>query len=248
MIAGQAATKSRTSVDRSRTQLAKAKEALAAGTRVLVHSVDNATIDAEFIDAAKRNGTIVIPTLTVREGYSDAALGRSPALRYPLECVDPITRAKLERVIPEAMRTRIVATARSGVWERQRATSEANLMKLRAAGIPIAMGTDAGNPGTAHGPSVYREMEAMQAAGMPAREVLLSATLIAARAMGRDRDLGSIDRGKLADLVVFDADPGSDIANAQGSHGDARRNAVRSRSASRALTGAGSETSPGVAI
>lgn len=215
MIAGQAATKAGLPLIVHATQLARAKEALAAGTRVLVHSVDNATIDAEFIDAAKRNGTIVIPTLTVREGYSDAALGRSPALRYPLECVDPVTRAKLERVIPEAMRTRIVATARSGVWERQRATSEANLMKLRAAGIPIAMGTDAGNPGTAHGPSVYREMEAMQAAGMPAREVLLSATLIAARAMGRDRDLGSIDRGKLADLVVFDADPGSDIANAR---------------------------------
>jgi imidazolonepropionase-like amidohydrolase len=86
---------------------------------------------------------------------------------------------------------------------------------MRDAGIPIATGTDAGNPGTAHGPSIYREMEAMQAAGMTAREVLLSTTLIAARAMGRESDLGSIDAGKLADIVIFDADPSADIANAR---------------------------------
>ncbi len=86
---------------------------------------------------------------------------------------------------------------------------------MRAEGIPIAMGTDAGNPGTAHGPSVYREMEAMQAAGMPAAEVLASATRVAARAMGRERDLGSIEAGKVADLVVLDADPTVDIANAR---------------------------------
>ena len=101
------------------------------------------------------------------------------------------------------------------MWTRQRKTIDTNLKKLRDAGIPIAMGTDAGNPGTAHGPSIYREMEAMQAAGMTAREVLLSSTLIAARAMGREADLGSIDQGKHADLTIFDADPSADIKNAR---------------------------------
>lgn len=215
MIAGQAAARANLPLIVHATQLARAKEALAAGARVLVHSVDNAEIDDDFIAAAKRNGTIVIPTLTVREGYADVALGRSPASRYPLDCVDPGTRAKLERVILESFRTRAATTARSGTWERQRATMEVNLKKMIAAGIPIATGTDAGNPGTAHGPAIYREMEAMQAAGMSARDVLLSSTLIAARAMGRERDLGSVDIGKLADLVIFDADPGTDIGNAR---------------------------------
>jgi imidazolonepropionase-like amidohydrolase len=104
---------------------------------------------------------------------------------------------------------------RSGTWDRAREIMERNLRRMRAEGIPIAMGTDAGNPGTAHGPSVYREMEAMQAAGMPATEVLASATRVAARAMGRERDVGSIDAGKVADLVVLDADPTVDIANAR---------------------------------
>ena len=84
-----------------------------------------------------------------------------------------------------------------------------------AAGVPIAMGTDAGNPGTAHGPSVYREMEAMQRAGLPAADVLASATIVAARAMGIADDAGSLEAGKRADLVVLDADPTTDIANAR---------------------------------
>ena len=77
------------------------------------------------------------------------------------------------------------------------------------------MGTDAGNPGTAHGPSVYREMEAMQRAGLTAAEVLASATIVGARAMGIADETGSLEAGKRADLVVLEADPTADIANAR---------------------------------
>ena len=62
----------------------------------------------------------------------------------------------------------------------------------------------------------------MQSAGMSAREVLLSSTLIAARAMGRESDLGSVDAGKLADLTIFDADPSVNISNARRVHGVVR--------------------------
>jgi len=195
------------------TQLARAKDALQAGASVLVHSVAPDTIDDEFITLAKRNGTIVIPTLTVLEGYLDVAEGRSPAERYPLECVDAVTRANLERMPPDSNRSARAARTR----RREQSMSEAtvgNIRRMRDAGIPIAMGTDAGNPGTAHGPSVFREMEALQAAGMPAVDVLASSTVIAARAMRRD-DIGVLESGKLADLVVFEADPTANIANAR---------------------------------
>jgi imidazolonepropionase-like amidohydrolase len=195
------------------TELRAAKEALAAGAKVLVHSVESDTIDAELIALARRNGATVVPTLTVREGYADVILGRSPAGRYPLDCVDGETRAKLDRVLPEAQRRRAVAYVQGGAWDRERATMEENLRRLRAAGVPIAMGTDAGNPGTAHGPSVHREMEAMQRAGLSAAEVLASATIVAARAMGIADDAGSLAAGKRADLVVLDGDPLADIAN-----------------------------------
>jgi imidazolonepropionase-like amidohydrolase len=196
------------------TQLERAKEAIRAGATVLVHSVGPEAVDEEFIALAKQHGTIVIPTLTVYEGYADVFSGRSPAARYPLECVDAGTRAKLERVLPEAQRSRgLQGLVRSGRADTLYASVARNVRRLRDAGIPIAVGTDAGNPGTAHGPSIYREMEALQSIGMPAAEVFASATVIAARAMGRATDVGTVEAGRLADLIVLDADPLADIAN-----------------------------------
>lgn len=87
-----------------------------------------------------------------------------------------------------------------------------NLAKLEAAGVTIVMGTDAGNIGTLHGPSVFREMALMRDAGLTPLQVLRSATTNGAKAMGRD-DLGAIAPGKLADLVLLDADPLADVAN-----------------------------------
>ena len=89
----------------------------------------------------------------------------------------------------------------------------ANLRAVRDAGIPIAMGTDAGNPLTLHGPSVYGEMEAMQAAGMTPMEVLVASTRNGALAMGRLDRFGTVEKGKQADLIVVAADPTRDIKN-----------------------------------
>jgi len=197
------------------TELRAAKDALQAGAVVLVHDVFAGTIDSEFVVAAKRNGTIVIPTLTVLEGYADVFLGGSPASRYPFDCVDRATRAKLETILPDTLRARGKAFWGGPEAARLRETGADNLRRLYSAGIPIAMGTDAGNPGTAHGPSVYREMEAMQEAGMPARAVFAAATIVAARALALDREVGSVAAGKRADLVVFGADPAADIRNAR---------------------------------
>ena len=65
------------------TELPRAKEAVAAGAVVLVHDVFTGTVDAELLAAAKRQGTIVIPTLAVEEGYADvfSAARRASATR-----------------------------------------------------------------------------------------------------------------------------------------------------------------------
>jgi imidazolonepropionase-like amidohydrolase len=86
---------------------------------------------------------------------------------------------------------------------------------VHRAGITIAMGTDAGNPLTLHGPSVYWEMTSMQQAGMSPMDVLVAATRNGARTMGRGDQTGTLEPGKLADLVVLAADPTADIANVQ---------------------------------
>jgi imidazolonepropionase-like amidohydrolase len=74
------------------------------------------------------------------------------------------------------------------------------------------MGTDAGNPLTLHGASVFMELEAMEEAGMSPMDVLMAATRVAARAMGLD-STGTVTPGATADLVVLDADPLTGISN-----------------------------------
>jgi len=93
------------------------------------------------------------------------------------------------------------------------ATALANLRAVWDAGITVVMGTDAGNIGTLHGPSVFREMEIMTKAGLTPLQVLRSATVNGAKAMGTDRQLGVIAAGRLADLVILDADPLVDVNN-----------------------------------
>jgi imidazolonepropionase-like amidohydrolase len=90
---------------------------------------------------------------------------------------------------------------------RQEEVMAANLAAVHRAGIPVAMGTDAGNPLTLHGPSVHAELEAMAAAGMSPAEVLVAATRNGARAMGLADELGTVEAGKSADLLVLAADP-----------------------------------------
>lgn len=212
MVAGEEARRVGLPLIVHATELARAKEALAAGARVLVHNVDDVPVDSEFIALARKAGAIVIPTLVVVTGYEDVFRGRSPGLRYPLDCVDKVTRAHLESQLPDSMRP---PAARLDRLTSIPVRSAHNLALLVAAHIPVAMGTDAGNPGTAAGPSVYAEMEAMQAAGMSPPAVFAAATMGSARAMGRERELGSLEPNKLADAVVFDADPSVDAANAR---------------------------------
>lgn len=215
-LAGEEARRAKLPFIVHATELARAKEAIRAGANVLVHSVAPEAIDDEFIALAKERGTIVIPTLTVYEGYADVFAGRSPASRYPLDCVDRGTRAKLERILPEAQRAPgLQGFVRSGRADTMFISTARNVRRMRDAGVPIAVGTDAGNPGTAHGPSLYRELEALQSAGMSPAEVFASTTIVAARAMGRAADVGTIEAGKLADLIVLEANPLADIANAR---------------------------------
>jgi imidazolonepropionase-like amidohydrolase len=79
----------------------------------------------------------------------------------------------------------------------------------RAAGVPICMGGDVGV--FAHGQNA-REMELMQAAGMPAADVLIAATSGNARAFHIDDQLGAVKPGLLADLIVVQGDPTRDVA------------------------------------
>ena len=86
-----------------------------------------------------------------------------------------------------------------------------NLRRVRAAGATIVVATDAGNPLTFHGASIFGELEAMQAAGLSAADIVVMATRNGAQAMGRLKDFGTLEAGKLADLLVLAEDPRADV-------------------------------------
>jgi imidazolonepropionase-like amidohydrolase len=194
------------------TGLWEAKDALRAGADVLVHSVFDRPVDDEFLALANDRHVIYVPTLTTYDGYRQVAVRRFEP-HYPLDCVDPATLAKARSTdtIPPNQGADAVA-ARVARIEHDTQTGLANLTAVFRAGITVAMGTDAGNPLTLHGPSVYWEMQMMQQAGMSPMDVLVSATRNGALAMGRT-DIGTLQAGKLADLVVLGADPTADIGN-----------------------------------
>jgi imidazolonepropionase-like amidohydrolase len=131
----------------------------------------------------------------------------------PNHCVDPITLKKVaETAELSAGVTADQLTARDKRTAEREKIAADNLKKVSDAGIPIAMGTDAGNPLTLHGPSVYAEMEAMQAAGLTPMQVLVASTQGGALALGREKELGTIEKGKLADLLILGADPTKNAA------------------------------------
>jgi imidazolonepropionase-like amidohydrolase len=201
------------------TGLAEAKAALRAGAKLLVHSVSEGPIDDEFIALLKKNEAILTPTLTVFHGYvsgAQAILDRTvPAIDDPNHCVDAATLAKVAATatLDPSLVTPDRAKRRLERMKESDRVSGANLKKLVDAGIPIATGTDAGNPLTLHGPSIYAEMDAMQAAGMTPMQVIVASTSVAARAAGLSEVTGVIENGKDADLLLLSADPTKDVAN-----------------------------------
>jgi imidazolonepropionase-like amidohydrolase len=198
------------------TGLKEAKAALRAGARLLVHSVMDVPIDGEFLQLAKEARAVYCPTLTVSDGYGKIPLaahtGTAPALDDPLGAVDSLTRARIASTPDEARRLLGASPPlRDSVLAVRHKVMDANLLVVKRAGIPIATGTDAGNPFTLHGPAIFAEMEAMRHAGLSATDVLLASTRDAARAMGRGDELGTLEKGRSADLIIVPGDPTRDL-------------------------------------
>jgi imidazolonepropionase-like amidohydrolase len=204
------------------TSLREAKVALKAGAVLLVHSVGDQPVDQEFLDLLARNRAVYSPTLVVGGNWTRAIVTIDLNVPYniddPGDCVDRDTRAKIANIEP------LRAIRGQQAWKPEaayrslenagagRAMDAENLRRVHQAGATIVTATDAGNPLTLHGPSIFNEMEAMQAAGLTAADIIVMSTRNGARAMKREADFGTLEQGKLADLLVLASDP---LANVQ---------------------------------
>lgn len=199
------------------TTLRGAKAAVRAGAHMLVHSVME-PVDAEFLRSAREAGTLYATTLFVYRNWTraraSAALGAPFPIDDPNSCVDAGVRRvigdvrELSATLPASQRDLAAVFSSLEASGSRQAVIDANLRAVYEAGLPIVAATDAGNALTLHGPAIYAEMEGMEAAGIPATDVLVMATRNGAAALGRLDDFGTLESGKVADLVVLTEDPG----------------------------------------
>jgi imidazolonepropionase-like amidohydrolase len=196
------------------TQLETAKAAVRAGADILVHSVYDREVDTEFIQLLKERDVIYTPTVIVTEGYKEVLSQRVKLTRIEHELANPYIVSTLfdlrklpASAAPKRIEDRVKRT------NSRIAISMKNLKILQDAGVTIAAGTDAGNIGTLHGPAIFREFELMAEAGLSPLQILTAATRNGAKLMGRSAELGTIEPEKLADFVLLNSDPLSDIGN-----------------------------------
>ena len=154
-----------------------------------------------IIAALRAHGTVIDPTVSWGE-----ILGH--ALTEPVSNFQPGVSH-----LPPVLAQRITRMGTAGIDANTAHTRLARTLgiikALHEAGVPIVAGTDEGVPGF----SVYREIELYVQAGFSPMEALRAATAIPARAMHLDGDVGTLEVGKRADLIVLDANPLDRIEN-----------------------------------
>jgi imidazolonepropionase-like amidohydrolase len=149
-------------------------------------------------------GTRCDPTLAILGGHS-SLLGREPKR---------LDDAKLHAFFSDTF----IRAAKRGGLPGMAAAWQGRLAELLAgyrAGVKLHAGTDSLMTGTLFGASLHWELEHLAESGLKPIEVLRLATEEAATALGAERSLGTVTPGKLADIVLLDADPLQRIGNTQ---------------------------------
>lgn len=185
----------------------RARQAIFAGVDTLAHPVIQGPITDSFATLMAMKQIPMASTLTIGENYARLA-------EHPEYLDQPLYRASLSPEEINELKTKRSQQYRDRTWtwwmKIMTPIAQENVRKIHDAGGVIALGTD-----QTSGPAVHREMELLVDAGISPAEVIRIATLNSAVFLGKQNDYGSIERGKVADLVLLNADPTADINNAK---------------------------------
>ncbi len=164
-----------------------------------------ANIDLESPEARKalaflkEHHTVVDPTIALMEFFT-ATTAKPPASFEPgVNKVAPELAQQLADVAPP--------TDRSEIGEKVYEKELEIVGALHRAGIPVVAGTDQTVPGH----SLHREIELYVQAGFTPMEAIQAATIVSARAMGIEKESGTVEKGKRGDLILVNGNPLDDI-------------------------------------
>jgi imidazolonepropionase-like amidohydrolase len=167
---------------------------------------------SQTIDPDAPNVKKVIKLLLEHHIVVDPTLALMEVITHPLDHPISAFEPGILRVAPELREGLETMGMPPEKVEQSAATfraMQATVRVLHQAGVPIVAGTDQAVPGF----SLDREIELYVQAGFTPMEAIQAATLVPARAMGMDKESGTIEAGKRADVIVVDGNPLENISD-----------------------------------
>ncbi len=185
----------------------RAREAIYVGVDTLAHPDIQGPVTDAFVRLLAAKQMPMASTLTIGEKYSRLA-------DHPEFLDQPLYQAVLEPEEIQRLKTTESDLQKKNRWAAwmkiMTPVAQENNRKIDAGGGIVALGTDQSS-----GPAAHRELELLVAGGIPPMNAIRIGTLNSARFLGKDRDMGSVEEGKIADLVLLNANPLDDINNAK---------------------------------
>jgi imidazolonepropionase-like amidohydrolase len=178
------------------------------GVTAMAHPVQRAVLNDSFVKLLVDRK---IPISTTLINYTQIArYGDADGLAFLDEPLFKATMNAAERQEVNEERAGFVKINLPATFALGVPYAMTNSKRLFTAGVTLTSGTDRG-----YGPFVHMELAALNKAGIPAFDLIKVATLNGAVYIGREKDLGSVEAGKYADLLLLNADPAADVKNFQ---------------------------------
>jgi imidazolonepropionase-like amidohydrolase len=170
-----------------------------------------AALFARFV----KNGTWHCPTLVMRRALAlreDNSFKTDARLKY-------IPQSEANSWNPQNDTRNINLTAEEIADRKIHLEKETELVgEMHRAGVKILAGTDLGNPYIYPGFSLHDELLLLVQAGLTPLEALQTATVNPAKFFGQEKEFGTVEKGRIADLVLLEANPLANISNTQRIH------------------------------
>ncbi|HJZ95158.1 MAG TPA: amidohydrolase family protein [Candidatus Solibacter sp.] len=189
-------------------------DAIEIGAASIEHGSWRDEIPDRLLEKMAADGVYLDPTLGVAGAYAEFFAGRADALSNSL------TQQVVSAGILKSTRDFVASgkgadAAKAELFQHALEQGRSNLLRAWKAGVPLVMGTDAGNPLVFHGASMHHELQLWVQAGIPAEVAMKAATVNAAKVLRVDNRTGAIRKGMDADLLLVDGNPLEDISATQ---------------------------------